>query len=519
MVWMKRAAVVIAVLLSPGCADECEPVGGIRALDDTEAPCGDFADIDLSGCDPASLAQLNYSGVWHVLSEVPTTSTDQKAAAAHDEQLHSNETFTSALSLLAPRAVFRGREVADQELSCKVAYVSTRYTTQNSGRVRYSYAGCRATGPGRLEGRYQVCVNEELRFGGTFEAVRVERPNGEQESENLELVAELPLEGRTADVYVANGHAFVSRFYGGVSVVDLSVPGNPQVVATVGADEDYWNDAWVKDNVLFMSGAERGLVYYDVTVPSAPTSLGEWPGPDQAAVNVHTTFIDGNILYAVSPRLVAVPRDARTVGEVIVFDVTSAREPRFLSRFTSPSATTWDHWPHDAFALNNRLYINYWGLGLVVADTSNPSNLVELGRFTWPNASSHASAAGVFGDKVIAFEGGEDWNAHLRVLDVTNPADITQLSAFQIRPEVSIHNFILKGDKLYVAHYQDGVRVLDVSNPAAPRQIAYYNTFREPDPGHGESFYDGAIGMRVPGDGFVYVADVVRGLLIFRELP
>jgi hypothetical protein len=76
---------------------------------------------------------------------------------------------------------------------------------------------------------------------------------------------------------------------------------------------------------------------------------------------------------------------------------------------------------------------------------------------------------------------------------------------------------VLVGTRLYVAHYQGGVRVLDVSVPETPRQVAHFNTFRASDPGRGTSFYDGAIGIRVPGDGYVYTVDSSRGLIILRE--
>ncbi|NTX05648.1 hypothetical protein HUA75_28225 [Myxococcus sp. CA040A] len=82
----------------------------------------------------------------------------------------------------------------------------------------------------------------------------------------------------------------------------------------------------------------------------------------------------------------------------------------------------------------------------------------------------------------------------------------------------SIHNLELKGNRLYIAHYQHGVRVLDVSIPKSPRELAYFNTWRATDPLRGTSSWDGAIGIRVPGDGYVYTVDSVRGLLILPEL-
>ena len=42
------------------------------------------------------------------------------------------------------------------------------------------------------------------------------------------------------------------------------------------------------------------------------------------------------------------------------------------------------------------------------------------------------------------------------------------------------------------------------------------NTWRESDP-HQADHLDGAIGIRIPGDGYIYTVDTVRGLLILHE--
>jgi hypothetical protein len=76
---------------------------------------------------------------------------------------------------------------------------------------------------------------------------------------------------------------------------------------------------------------------------------------------------------------------------------------------------------------------------------------------------------------------------------------------------------VLVGKRLYVAWYAEGLRVLDVSNPTQPQEIAYANTYKDTDEGFSDGLFVGAIGIRVPGDGYVYVVDMTRGLLIFRE--
>ncbi|MFY1824571.1 LVIVD repeat-containing protein, partial [Myxococcus fulvus] len=82
----------------------------------------------------------------------------------------------------------------------------------------------------------------------------------------------------------------------------------------------------------------------------------------------------------------------------------------------------------------------------------------------------------------------------------------------------SMHNLLLRGNLLYVAWYHEGLRVLDVSYPTQPRQLAHFNTYRETDPRRGHGTFEGAFGVRIPGDGFVYLVDSSRGLIILNEL-
>ncbi|HEY5948081.1 MAG TPA: hypothetical protein VIV40_21440, partial [Kofleriaceae bacterium] len=106
--------------------------------------------------------------------------------------------------------------------------------------------------------------------------------------------------------------------------------------------------------------------------------------------------------------------------------------------------------------------------------------------------------------------------AHLSILegDPASPNFMKEIAIYQTRPEVGIHNFEVHGDRVYIAYYHDGVRIVDLSNPAQPTEVAHYNNWIE-DRSYGGAF-EGAIGIRKVGD-LIYVADLERGLLIFRE--
>jgi hypothetical protein len=386
--------------------------------------------------------------------------------------------------------------------------LSTEFTT-GGRRLRLAYAGCEAPSADALRGAFVRCTDGVKTREGTFEAKRLRRLPGETEAQNVRLLGEVGFPGAvTADVFVAGSLAYVALFESGAGIVDIGDASHPTPLARISSSGDYWNAVWVKDQVLYLASAEEGVVFYDVANPRAPVRLGSLPVPP---VDVHTLFLDGNTLFAMSPH---------PSGQTLLFDVSTAAAPVLLSRFQAADANpAASRFPHDASAVNGRLYVNHWASGLVVADVRDPLNPTEIGRFTYPAATSHASQVGVLGNRTIVFEGGESWGAHLRVLDASDPARIAEIGAVSLRPEVSIHNLALRGNRLYVAWYQDGLRVFDVSQPASPMPIGYYNTWREDDPGRGRSFYEGAIGIRVPGDGRVYLADTSRGLLIFAEPP
>ncbi|HYH95840.1 LVIVD repeat-containing protein, partial [Hyalangium sp.] len=176
--------------------------------------------------------------------------------------------------------------------------------------------------------------------------------------------------------------------------------------------------------------------------------------------------------------------------------------------------------PYDVLARDGRLYVSHWSYGLAVSDVSNPRSPKRLGNYAYAEATTRTVAVGTIGNRTLAFEAGEAWGAHLRVLDVSAPdVLITEVAGFQLRPEVSIRSLTLSGTRLYVAHYQDGLRVLDVSNPNEPRQVGYFNAWRETDKDRGVSFFEGVSDVAVPGDGYLYAVDTSRGLLILREQP
>jgi hypothetical protein len=306
------------------------------------------------------------------------------------------------------------------------------------------------------------------------------------------------------NLVVDGGYAYVAGPTG-FHIIDVSDPARPQAVAFL---DEPWNDVRVvhgngKTVAIGASFREDATIFVDVTDPERP----------QVAAKIdsfsHSLQVAGTRLYL-----------ADYTTEVPIYDVADPLSPVFLGAAAVPDA---EFGIHDLTVDGDRLFVNQTVDGFIAIDTaSNVGGAAKmLARI--PTSYSHASAVGTTtGGRRLALHGDEgltgtaDGAAFLRVLD-GDPASATflqELGRYATRPEVGIHNIEMRGDRAYIAYYQDGVRVVDVSDPAQPREVAHYNTWDET--ADGSNAFSGAIGIRVV-DGLIYVADSERGLVILRE--
>ena len=73
---------------------------------------------------------------------------------------------------------------------------------------------------------------------------------------------------------------------------------------------------------------------------------------------------------------------------------------------------------------------------------------------------------------------------YMRVYDYSNPAAPVQIGSYRTpnsagqgsagSGDYSLHNNFLVGDTVYQSWYSDGVRVVDVSDPTDPEELAYF---------------------------------------------
>jgi hypothetical protein len=123
----------------------------------------------------------------------------------------------------------------------------------------------------------------------------------------------------------------------------------------------------------------------------------------------------------------------------------------------------------------------------------------------------------------------------VRIWDIRDPAKPVQISTFAT-PRTrefpvkdgntfpwayTAHNPVVRGTRLYASWYGDGVRLIDIANPAEPKEIAHFiPPFLDGSrltPGLGTKF--AVVWGVVEHNGLLLLSDMQTGLWILRDLP
>ncbi len=239
-----------------------------------------------------------------------------------------------------------------------------------------------------------------------------------------------------------------------------------------------------------------------IDLQGLPDSVSVVYDEDSLFAIAHNIFIDTatSKLYVDGP-----PGHAMSV-----YDITDPVEPSFLSHFDEIV------YVHDCFVRNDSAYLNGGSEGLFVYDFSNTTTPTILGSLTtYPDQGfNHSGWLSEDGNKYVFAD--ENLALRMKITDVSDLTDITTQALFnsEVDSLTVPHNLMLANDIAYVSHYNDGLRIFDVSNSNSPVQIGYYDTHLLPDTA---SRFMGAWGVYsfLPS-GRILVSDRQEGLFLFN---
>ncbi|HXV64276.1 MAG TPA: hypothetical protein VEK15_26490 [Vicinamibacteria bacterium] len=320
----------------------------------------------------------------------------------------------------------------------------------------------------------------------------------------------------------ADGHAY---FW------DVTEPSNIQLVDTVRVDARTVNDVKVSEDgrtaVISREGAsdrKNGLVILDVSNPTDGVRIVA-RYDDQLNGGVHNVFIADNHVYALS--------NSRR------YDIINIEDPQHPYRVGRFELTSKGHSIHDVWVVDGIAYSSNWHDGVVAVDVGGggrggaPNHPVMLGSYAHPSGWNHAAfpyrskSTGKFyvfaGDEAFPYDFDLESSLPIRaagwihVIEWDDWNEPREVARFQV-PEAGTHNLWVEDDVLYVAYYNGGLRVVDVSGDLRGdlykqgREIAFWHPY---DP---EGFIKNApfAWGPQPYKGHIFVADFNSGLWAVR---
>ncbi|MCY7375757.1 MAG: FG-GAP-like repeat-containing protein [Pyrinomonadaceae bacterium] len=296
-----------------------------------------------------------------------------------------------------------------------------------------------------------------------------------------------------ADIYAA-GNIAVQGSYNcrGAFIYDISNPDAPVLAAwyNPGANQQFLEAVVIGNRGYFGSGNGGGVHIVDLTNPYSPQLLGIVNAANGNGHNsIHEMVVFGNYLIenfnGFSNKILK------------VINISNPAIPVFV-RDMNPTETIWVHAMH---IRGNRLFTSGWGSSSVrgrteIYDIANigtqaPTLLgfIEDTSATTAGNSMHSSWSSEDGNYLYSCRETSNGNADLRTYNISNPAQPLLVNRIGMNDlalnATSPHNPVVMGNFLYVAWYEAGTQIFDISNPAAPRRVGQYDSYQaarvEPD--------------------------------------
>jgi hypothetical protein len=236
------------------------------------------------------------------------------------------------------------------------------------------------------------------------------------------------------------------------------------------------------------SNRRNGIVILDVSDPRNVTEISRYD--EGLTGGVHNVFIHDGHVFALS------------AGQR--YDILDIRDPANPVKVGSFELDTPGHAIHDVWVEDGIAYSSNWSDGVVMVDVGNGvaggsvSNPVKIGSYAYPSGANHAafpfrseSTGKVYviaGDDIMPECSDPDrpciTEGYLHFIDFTDVENPREVARYQV-PEAGTHNLWVEGDRLYVAYYNGGLRVVDISGELMGdlyrqgREIAVYRAWAE----------------------------------------
>lgn len=315
----------------------------------------------------------------------------------------------------------------------------------------------------------------------------------------------------------------------GVGVVEVTDPGNAQIVAHLPGPTSIWRDMKVYQNYVYsVSEGGGGIQVFDFSgVDSGTITELTSVTTGGGTLATHDVAIDAD-----SARLYRVGGGSSPVKGLRIFSLANPAVPAFLGAWNTKychdaQVVTWTEPPYVgvqvAFCFGNNTSGGV-APSVYILDVSNTANITTIGSidlsqapiFSHPASFSHQGWLSpdrrymYINDEVDEAATGNPTTT--RMLDVQDLSNPTQVAIFANTTAARDHNLYTLGTRIFQANYRSGFRLLDATSPLVLSEIGYFDTYPTDD----DAQYNGlwSVYPYFPS-GTVIGSDIEKGLFVW----
>ncbi len=358
-------------------------------------------------------------------------------------------------------------------------------------------------------------------------------------SSNVQLLAWLPLTQFNPNAFGGNvvwGYASPSGreyallgFSHGTAFVEVTNPSNPQMVTVIAGPVSAWRDLKTyQTHAYAVSEGGMGIQVMDMTdIDSGVVTLvGSVNTPGTAATHTVAVNTDSGYLYRCG---------GNTMKGVRIYSLADPANPTWVTTWYGnlldlryvheAQVVTYTSGPYAGKEIAfffSETESNGGNPGINVVDVTNKSNMISLtqpggGFYVQYANATFAHQGWLSPDRQYLYLNDElDGLSLTRVFDVTNLSSVVELPGFNGGLTTVDHNLYTLGHLIFESNYRSGLRVFDATNPLAPVEIAWFDTYPEDD----LTFTDG-LWSNYPylPSGIVLGGDIGKGLFVWDIGP
>lgn len=171
---------------------------------------------------------------------------------------------------------------------------------------------------------------------------------------------------------------------------------------------------------------------------------------------------------------------------------------------------------HDCRIVNDTIYAaNIYVSKITIIDATNKNLLTRVTSFiNLPNSGPHNCAVTDDRKHILVTDEIGNFPMLMKIWNIEDLNNITYVTNWQPTGITTaiVHNVEIFGNYALAAHYSAGIRMIDISNPAAPSEVAWYDSY----PSNNNNNYEGCWGVYMFPSGKIIASDRSTGLYVLK---